>query len=170
MQRATHILLATDGSGHALDAARFLRSLVAPGLVERITVLAVTQPISSNPFFAESQVGMGIVLSQETWETLARTAESQAQEAVQRTAHELGDLAPVIESLVRDGSPADEIVRAAHDLHVELIVLGSRGWGTVRSVLLGSVSERVLHLAHCPVLVVRPPAAHHGEPDQPPRT
>lgn len=158
MQRVTHILLATDGSSHALDAARFLRSLVAPGLVEQITVLAVTQPISSNPFFAESQVGLGIAIPQETWETLARTAQAQAQEAVQRTAKELVDLAPTIEALVRDGSPADEIVHAARDLHVELIVLGSRGWGTVRSVLLGSVSERVLHLAHCPVLVVRPPA------------
>jgi len=68
----------------------------------------------------------------------------------------LADAAPRIETLIRPGSPADEIVDAAKELGADMIVIGSRGWGEIRSVLLGSVSERVLHLARCPVLIVRP--------------
>jgi len=41
-----------------------------------------------------------------------------------------------------------------------MIVMGSRGWGEMHAVLLGSVSERVLHTAHCPVLIARPAGTH----------
>lgn len=67
---------------------------------------------------------------------------------------ELNTTAPV-ESVVRRGSPADEIVRYAEEKGTGLIVMGSRGWGEMHAVLLGSVSERVLHSAPCPVLIVR---------------
>ncbi len=69
---------------------------------------------------------------------------------------EVRDLGSRHDTLVLVGSPADEIVRAARELGADLIVVGSYGVGAVRSVLLGSVSQRILHYAHCPVLVVRP--------------
>lgn len=50
------------------------------------------------------------------------------------------------------GSPAEELVHAS--LSVDLLVLGSRGYGTVRGVLLGSVSAKVIRSAACPVIVV----------------
>ena len=53
------------------------------------------------------------------------------------------------------GDPADEIVAYADNHDVDLIVVGSRGRGTVASTLLGSVSHAVLHEARRPVLVVR---------------
>lgn len=60
MQNATHtrmhILLATDGSEQAVAAARFVRTLVNPAALGRVTVLAVIRPIASAPFFGE--VGM----------------------------------------------------------------------------------------------------------------
>lgn len=54
-----------------------------------------------------------------------------------------------------EGRPADELVAA--DLHLDLLVLGSRGYGPVRRVLLGGVSSRVVRRAPCPVLVVTRP-------------
>ena len=60
------------------------------------------------------------------------------------------------EVVVRD-DPAETLVRLSAD--AELVVVGSRGHGGFRSLLLGSVSQRLLHMAQCPVAVVRPNAA-----------
>jgi nucleotide-binding universal stress UspA family protein len=148
-----HILLATDGSEQAVAAARFIHTIVNPAVLERVTVMAVIRPITSAPFFGE--VGLA-GLSGEAWESLNEAANTSAKNAIQKTVDALADAAPRIETLIRPGSPADEIVDAAKELGADMIVVGSRGWGEIRSVLLGSVSERVMHLAHCPVLIVRP--------------
>jgi len=55
-----------------------------------------------------------------------------------------------------DGDPAEEIVRACED-GVDLLVVGSRGYGPLTRVLLGSVSRKLACEAPCPVLVVRRP-------------
>jgi len=60
------------------------------------------------------------------------------------------------------GTPADEIVRAARELQVDFIVIGSRGNSLrqrIRRVLIGSTSRRVLKLAPCPIMVAVPPRA-----------
>lgn len=152
-----HILLATDGSEQAIAAARFIRTLVNPASVDSVTVVAVIRPITSAPFFGE----MGLMsLPQETWDSLNESADASAKSAIQKSVEALAGFAPNIDTLIRPGSPADEIIDAAKELGADMIVIGSRGWGEIRSVLLGSVSERVLHLAHCPVLIVRP--TEHG--------
>lgn len=60
----------------------------------------------------------------------------------------------------RVGTPADEIVKAARELGVDRIVIGSRGntlTRRIRRVLMGSTSRRVMHHAPCPVTLVVPP-------------
>jgi len=61
----------------------------------------------------------------------------------------------VAEVHARLGKPDAEIVGLADELGAGLIVLGSRGLGTLRRALMGSVSDSVVRHAHCPVLVVR---------------
>ena len=53
------------------------------------------------------------------------------------------------------GDPADAIVRMAEELEVDLIVMGTHGRTGLQHVLLGSVAEKVVRLALCPVLTVR---------------
>jgi nucleotide-binding universal stress UspA family protein len=53
------------------------------------------------------------------------------------------------------GDPAREIITAAKDRQADLIVVGNRGHGRLTGLLLGCVAQKVISLAHCPVVVVR---------------
>jgi nucleotide-binding universal stress UspA family protein len=66
----------------------------------------------------------------------------------------LGRLNPRAE--VRYGSPAGEIVAAAKDLGADLICVSTHGRTGLAHLLLGSVAEKIVRHAPCPVLVVRP--------------
>jgi nucleotide-binding universal stress UspA family protein len=58
---------------------------------------------------------------------------------------------------VRAGNPAREIVAAARELGVDVIVMGTHGRTGLSHALMGSVAERVVRLAPCPVLTLRAP-------------
>ncbi len=148
----TRILIATDGSRQSLDAAQYLRTFASPGSVQRITVVAVVRPFALVPFATD--FGEDYVPDEK--EGLMPSFQQAAKAATEHVAAEVRDLATQIDTQVLVGSPAEEIVRAAEELDADLIVLGSRGLGVVRSVLLGSVSQGVLNHARSPVLVYRP--------------
>jgi universal stress protein A len=57
--------------------------------------------------------------------------------------------------LLLHGSPAREIIRAAAAENVDLVIVGTHGRGAIVHLLLGSVAERVVRTAPCPVLTVR---------------
>jgi len=58
-------------------------------------------------------------------------------------------------TLTRNGTAHTEIIRAAQELDVDLIVMGTRGICTAEHTVIGSTAERVVRDAPCPVLVVR---------------
>ncbi|MBS1818223.1 MAG: universal stress protein [Acidobacteria bacterium] len=60
------------------------------------------------------------------------------------------------------GSPAEEIVRVAREHEFDLIVMGTHGRGLVGHLLMGSVAEKVVRTAPCPVLTVRNPYGAQG--------
>lgn len=60
-----------------------------------------------------------------------------------------------IETDVAVGHPAEQIIHRAEADKIDLIILGRRGTSMFEKLLLGSISERVLRYAHCPVMVVR---------------
>jgi nucleotide-binding universal stress UspA family protein len=142
-------LVATDGSPHALDAARFAVRTLDPSTIATVTVASVIVPI---------QPGLTAV-SATIWDELAAAAETAANDAVKAAGDVLAPRFGAVKSVIVRGPAAFEIVRVAEEEAADLIVIGSRGWGGFRSLLLGSVSDAVLHRARCPVLVVRPIAS-----------
>jgi nucleotide-binding universal stress UspA family protein len=75
------------------------------------------------------------------------------QEMVDTVAKEIGETPPEVTVNVITGDPAEELVKASHD--VGMLVVGSRGSGSFAKLLMGSVSTKVAHHAACPVVVIR---------------
>ncbi len=88
-----------------------------------------------------------------TAEELTETAKQQMEEFV---AEYIPD---TLESSteIANGRPFVEIIRVAKEKRIDLIVIGTHGRGALKQMLLGSVAEKVVHKAPCPVLTVREP-------------
>jgi nucleotide-binding universal stress UspA family protein len=89
-----------------------------------------------------------------------REMRQRAEEALTTWRHDLDFGNARVE--VIDGVPADEIVSAAHRNDVDLVVIGTFGLGGVQKLLLGSVTEKVLHRVRVPLLTLSPKV---GEPE-----
>ncbi|KJE94205.1 hypothetical protein CAOG_004884 [Capsaspora owczarzaki ATCC 30864] len=63
------------------------------------------------------------------------------------------------------GDPRYIICEAASRFHVRVVLLGSRGYGALKSVLLGSVSDYVVRNCSCPVLICRQPSTDDNDPN-----
>jgi nucleotide-binding universal stress UspA family protein len=63
------------------------------------------------------------------------------------------------------GSPAYAIVDYAREYDIDLIVMGTHGRGALAQLMMGSVAERVVRIAPCPVLTVRHPEHEFVQPD-----
>ncbi len=85
-------------------------------------------------------------------ETIAR---QQAERLIHDALSSIGadDTGPVIKRLVVARDPAKTLIEMSRE--ADMVVVGSRGHGGFRGLLVGSVSQQVLHHAQCPVLVVR---------------
>jgi nucleotide-binding universal stress UspA family protein len=103
-----------------------------------------------------SKFGMSLV----TPTAQQRNVAEQALEGARSQLYKHGLVPERIELLLRSGIPAQEIVKAANDLHASMIVIGSRGNSftqKLRRFFAGSTSRHVLQLASCPVLIASLP-------------
>jgi nucleotide-binding universal stress UspA family protein len=96
-----------------------------------------------------------VVASPKMLQDLAEGAQRHLEEW-RGEAERLG--APRVATAKSAGDAAKEIVSFARDEGVDLLVLGTHGRSGLEHALMGSITERVLRKAHCPVLTVRPPA------------
>jgi nucleotide-binding universal stress UspA family protein len=94
-------------------------------------------------------IAMGMVLPPDFDEVSARAARQSAQAAIA----DLGEPGVPVELKVLDGNPAGALIDEARD--ADVLVVGSRGRGGFRELLLGSVSQACVHHAVCPVIVIR---------------
>lgn len=140
------IILATDGSAHAEEALGYAQRLALRDDA-RVIVVHAFEPVPSY---------LG-----EPWGDRVMARHVSAGQAVAAQAAQKLEEAGVDHGVeVLEGPPAEAILRVADVRDCDLIVMGSRGHGALASLLLGSVSQRVLSHARMPVLVVR---AREGE-------
>jgi nucleotide-binding universal stress UspA family protein len=82
---------------------------------------------------------------------------TEAQQSLDRYAETLRSRGVEVESMVREGYPATVIEEEAERCNADLIVIGTRGLSGLKHLLLGSIAERVVQKAPCPVLTVKTP-------------
>ncbi len=83
-------------------------------------------------------------------------AEADTRQALLKRVPKTEPLARVLHTeIAAYGAPADEIIQLAAKERVDLIVIATHGHTGLKQLLMGSVAERVIRHAHCPVLVVR---------------
>lgn len=142
------ILVATDGSPNAIRAAELATHL---GKEFRQAEVVLVN-IGHIPAFALGGPGPdGLV----DLGALVEGLERAGQAILDRTAQVFARGSIPVTRVYRQGEPATEILKVAEETRADLIIIGSRGLGLIGGLILGSVSERVLHGAHRPVLVVR---------------
>ena len=150
MAESIKVLMATDGSEAAIDAAR--RSMDLLRTQAHVVVLMVI-PEYEDP--QEDAGGFeGPVITPEEAEKDWKRSTAVGQSALERTAAVLG---PDVElRLVPDDEKTGAaVVRIADEIHADVLVIGSAGKKWLTRLIGGSVSDYVAHHAPCPVMLIR---------------
>jgi len=134
------ILVGFDGSPQSERAAQLAFSM-AGAMDSKVILFAVARP----PEPATS-VELEAVLDD---------AKEHYEQAFKKLLEGLGEDSIEIETEIAIGHPAEQIIHKAEVLKADLVILGRRGTSLFEKWILGSVSERVLRYAHCPVMVIR---------------
>ncbi len=136
------ILLAVDGSKHALHAAKLAGDLARSMNSKDIRVVVVYSNIPS-------------YLGEPNMQAVIDARLHEANEILDSALRVLGKVPGDIQTELIEGSPAEAIIDVASARQSDVIVMGSRGMGTLAGLLLGSTSQKVVGHAPCPVLIVR---------------
>jgi nucleotide-binding universal stress UspA family protein len=136
------VLLAVDGSDHAYHAARTAADLARTVNAKEFRILVVYDLIP--PYLGEPNMQLAID---------ARMEEAKA--IMQKAIDTVGNIPCEIHTEFIEGSPAEAIIDVAATRKSDVIIIGSRGHGTLVGLLLGSTSQKVVAHAPCPVLIVR---------------
>ncbi len=138
------ILLPVDGSDVSLKAVRLVISLLRQGLSGSVVLANVQEPATLYEMVVAPD---GAVLE--------RVSTAAGLDALAQAESLLMEAVVVYEREIASGDPAHTIVDICERFACDLIVMGARGASALRSALLGSVSNEVLHAAHVPVMIVK---------------
>ena len=135
-----NILIPVDGSdgsdkavAQAVELAKIYEAKLNFLYVANINQLAISQALSTAILEAVTKAG----------KTILERAENMLPGGIEH------------ENFLETGSPAAVILELEETLNADLIVMGSRGLGVVKGILLGSVSQYIIERSKCPVLVIK---------------
>ena len=140
------ILVPIDFSVHSKNALRYAVPM-AESFGASLHLVYVVEPT-----VYPADLGFGQVVLPGVEEELRDKGLDELRKLIER---EIGDRAKAT-SVVRTGKPHQEILREAEEREVDLIIVASHGHTGVEHILFGSTASRIVRLAKCPVLTIRP--------------
>ena len=141
------IVVGTDGSTTAQEAVRQATEL-AGALGAKVYLVSAYEPVPEGRLRDERQ-GVPADLQ---WMVNPR---EDVEETLDQGAGELEASGIEVETLAREGDPADAILDVAEEKDADLIVVGNKGMTGAKRFLLGSVPNKVSHHAPCSVMIIR---------------
>jgi nucleotide-binding universal stress UspA family protein len=135
------ILHANDGSEHAFHALSFALAIAKQNGSE-LHMVSVEE-IGYMPEFIE-EVREEVGTAARRFHSVLQRAKTMAEESRVK-----------LHTHVVAGHPVRDIVSLASDLNVDLLVIGATGHSAIYERMIGSRADRIMQLAHCPVLVVK---------------
>ncbi|MBL8099903.1 MAG: universal stress protein [Anaerolineales bacterium] len=136
------ILLAVDGSEHALHATKKAAELARVMKPKELRVVVVYDPIP-------------IYLGEPNMQIAITSRKGEAESILEKAIAEIGEVPCEVQSGILEGEPAEAIIEVSNTRKSDLIIMGSRGLGRLAGLVLGSTSQKVVAHAPCPVLIVR---------------
>ena len=151
------ILVPLDGSGYSLRALKEAAE-IAEKFCSTVTLIHVysVQPIIMPEPSTLGSLSIPIMTGAEV-SSMIDAARSVGNRILDDGENRIKSSKVKVRKLLVEGHAVEEIVRTANKDHFDLIVLGARGVSHMREMLLGSVTDGVIHHAHCPVLVIKQP-------------
>jgi nucleotide-binding universal stress UspA family protein len=141
------IVVGTDGSSTAQEAVRQAAQL-AKSVNAKVYIVSAFEPVSDARLRDEQQQ----VPEDLQWMVNPR---EDVEDALEAGAQPLQDDGLVVETIARQGDPADAILDVAEEKGADLIVVGNKGMKGAKRFLLGSVPNKISHHAPCSVMIIR---------------
>ena len=138
------ILLPVDGSEVSLKAVRVAITLMQKGLTGSVVLANVQEPATLYEMVVAPD-----------GEVLQQVSDAAGVDALEQAEALLMAASVVYEREIATGDPAHTIVDIVERFGCDMVVMGARGTSALRSALLGSVSNEVLHATHVPVMIVK---------------
>ena len=152
-----NVLVATD-FGEAADTALTYGRELAQRFDATLHVLHVAENVYITAFGAETYASFA--------PDLQRDIEADAQRRLREVVVDSDSTGPrTVPVVMTSSSPSFAIIDYAREHEIDLIIMGTHGRGAIGHVLMGSVAERVVRLAPCPVLTIRQRERDFVHPD-----
>lgn len=144
--------IAVDGSSQATAGVEFVAALSLSG-DDQVTVISVADPVV--PLIARPLRHVPPIAA--LLDDLVELSREQARQVAEHAVERLVGLSCPVTAVVREGHPIEALERFAAEASLDLLVVGPHGQGRIGSILLGSVSQALLHAMPTSLLVARPP-------------
>ncbi len=145
------ILVATDGTEHSREA---LEAILKFNLADKDEIKVISVVDMAVPMTVDLYGGF-LPATTEIEAAVRENVEKTVSQAGQYLKDKISNDKIFITTEVLTGSPESRIVETAEEIQADIIIVGSHGYNRLERLLLGSVSDSVVHHAPCSVLVVR---------------
>ncbi|OAY75593.1 Universal stress protein A-like protein [Ananas comosus] len=158
IRKVVVVVVAVDESDVSLHALSWAIDHLLKSAANTLVLLHAQRAIDH---FIYPAAGHAVYATTSVLVSIKKAQEENSRNVISRAMQICREKQVDAKTAIVDGDAKEVICQAAEQMQADLLVVGSRGLGTIKRIFLGSVSDYVAHHAKCPVLIVKPPKENH---------